>query len=339
MDQVYKASAPGRVCLVGEHCDYAKGMSVAVPLSERVTLYGECRDDDIISVTSGLEDRVYRLAFPLGDIPSLEEHPLRYCAAVIKKLRESHDSKFGGVEITILSTLSAQKGLGSSAAVSVATLELLNDVYKLEIPRDELAELAYLAEHDVLGIKCGRMDQLVAAYKKPLVIDFSNTGRPSIAPLPSPPTPMYFLVGAPLGTKRALQVILRETDRAYNRPSTAADLAFQRALDETIPQEVVQPFVDAVRRGDASKAGRLLRRNQEIYRDIFVPVCESFDAPLLYQLLDIARRNNSLGEKWTGAGGVGAFICLAESLEERRAIANEIKHRSPVDVHFVTVDL
>ena len=339
MEQVYKASAPGRVCLVGEHCDYAKGMSVAVPLSERVTLYGERRDDKTISITSGLEDKVYQLAFPLDHIPSLEEHPLRYCAAAVQKLREVHDSKFGGVDITIRSTLSSQKGLGSSAAVSVATLELLNDIYALEIPRDELAELAYRAEHDVLGIKCGRMDQLVAAYKMPIVIDFRDIDGPRVTPLPSPPTPMHFLVGVPLGTKRALQVILRETDRAYNHASTTADLAFRHALDQTIPGEVVQPFVEAVQQGDSWEAGKLLRRNQSIYRNFFVPVCESFDAPLLYQLLDIARRNNSLGEKWTGAGGVGAFICLARSLEERTIIANEIKHRSPVDVHFVNVDL
>lgn len=160
MEQVYKASAPGRVCLVGEHCDYAKGMSVAVPLSEGVTIYGERRDDDTISITSGLEGKVHELSFPLRAIPSLEDHPLRYCAAAVQKLREYHDSRFSGVEMTIRSNLSAQKGLGSSAAVSVATLELLSDLYDLQIPTDKLAELAYHAEHDVLGIKRSRLVSL-----------------------------------------------------------------------------------------------------------------------------------------------------------------------------------
>lgn len=338
MERVYKASAPGRVCLVGEHCDYAKGMSVAVPLSEGVTIYGDRRRDEVVSITSGLEGKVHEISFDLRTIPSLDDHTLRYCTAAVQTLRE-RNSRFKGMDITIRSNLLTQKGLGSSAAVSVATLEAFNDAYELEISRDELAELAYHAEHDILDIKCGRMDQIVAVYKQPITIDFSNSGRPHVTQLPSPPTPMHFLVGVPLGTKRALHIILRETDRAYHHPSSSIDLAFGRALDETIPNEVVQPFVDAIAHGDVVQVGRLLRRNQEIYRNVFVPVCESFDAPLLYNLLDIAQRNGSLGEKWTGAGGVGAFICLAPSSEKRTIIADKIKHLSPVDVHFVHVDL
>lgn len=340
MDQnhVYRASVPGRICLVGDHCDYAKGMSVALPLQQRVTAYGELRDDQEVAIVSSLEDQVCRLTFSLDNIPRLEDNPLRYSAAAVQVLKKYH--AVGGLSVTINSNLPPKKGLGSSAAVSVATIKLFNDAYHLNLSRDDLARLAYESEHDLLGVKCGKMDQIVAAYETLVAINFmnGNNGSPEVSPLTSP-QPMHLLVGIPSTTRRALNIMLSATNSAYRSPTTKQDHAFCQALDDIIPNTVVKPFIQAVQYGDPVKAGSLLRLNQEIYDSTFIPVCESFEAPIIHRYLQIAKANGSLGEKWTGAGGDGAFICLAASPESRDNLQQSIEKKSSLEIHFVTVTI
>ncbi len=337
MSTVIKVSVPGRVCLVGEHCDYAKGMSIALPLQHHITLYGEKRPDQTVLFLTAMEDNAYKLSFPLHDISIPDDNPLRYSAAVVDVMKNRGYS-IGGVEAIMKSNLPFKKGLASSAAVEVATVRLFDTLYRLDLSLDQIAEIAYDAERNRLGIGCGRMDQLVAAYESLIAINYEKD-TPTVTRLQHSPVPMYLLVGIPLVTKRALQLMLTESNRAYLHPQSQTDRDFGRALDDLIPNEVVRPFIDAVQQGNISAVGDLFRKNQEIYDQYFVPVCESFDSPILSSFLKIALQHGSIGEKWTGAGGSGAFICLAESEEARIDLQQAIERQSSIDVKFVTATL
>jgi L-arabinokinase len=54
-------------------------------------------------------------------------------------------------------------GIGSSAAVEIATLYCLQSYLQLNLPEDRLAQLGQLAENLVVGAPCGIMDQITVA--------------------------------------------------------------------------------------------------------------------------------------------------------------------------------
>ncbi len=335
---LHTVSAFGRVCLVGEHCDYARGMSVGLPLHHKITLQGSQRKDRTITFTSTIDQSAYSLCLTLDQISIPSDHLLRYSAAAVKVLQDQGYSLYGA-DIFLTSDLPMKKGLSSSAAVTVGTLKLFNEMFVLQIPQDRLAELAYIAEHDILNIGCGRMDQIVSAYNSLVVMDYKESDKPKITPLPPAAKHIFILVCVPLVDKRDLPAILKASNKAYFHPERPEDYNFKNALDQLIPQQVVLPFIEAISKGDIISAGRCLRRNQEIYDQYFVPVCADFKAPLLYALLALAKKHGSLGEKWTGAGGIGAFICLTASLETQEKLQHALTVSSPVPLTFVTTRL
>ena len=335
---LHAVSAPGRICLVGEHCDYAKGMSVALPISHKVTAEGTPRNDQTISLISHVDNAVHQLTVSLDNLTILRDHILRYSVAALKALLEKGHS-LGGMDVVLHSDLPMKKGLSSSAAISVATLKLFNDVYHLNMTEAEIAEFAYIAEHDILGIGCGRNDQIVSSYNSLVLMDYKNGGKPKVTLLQKSRQPMYILVGIPQADKRNLPLLLKASNKAYFQPKRAEDYRFKKALDTLIPEEVVLPFLDAVKKSDAVAAGMCLRKNQGIYDQYFVPVSDDFKAPLLYEFLDLAKNHGSLGEKWTGAGGAGAFICLTKTTDEQERLRQALARNSSTDLRFVTAIL
>ncbi len=67
-----------------------------------------------------------------------------------------------GATIVIKSDIPIGGGIASSAAVEVATLMALNQLYSLELGAMEIARLAQIVENRVAGAPCGIMDQVTA---------------------------------------------------------------------------------------------------------------------------------------------------------------------------------
>ena len=68
-----------------------------------------------------------------------------------------------GATIIIKSDIPIGGGIASSAAVEVATLMALNQLYSLELCALQIARLAQIVENRVAGAPCGIMDQVTAA--------------------------------------------------------------------------------------------------------------------------------------------------------------------------------
>ena len=67
-----------------------------------------------------------------------------------------------GAVIVIKSDIPIGGGIASSAAVEVATLMALNQLYNLELSALEIARLAQIVENRIAGAPCGIMDQVTA---------------------------------------------------------------------------------------------------------------------------------------------------------------------------------
>lgn len=71
----------------------------------------------------------------------------------------------------IRSNVPIASGLGSSGTLLVALASAINAINGFNLDRKSMAEIAYEAEHDVMNIPCGRLDQYAAAFGNIVVIE------------------------------------------------------------------------------------------------------------------------------------------------------------------------
>src|SRR5205807_1990518 len=80
-------------------------------------------------------------------------------------LMHERDASFKeGAHILIKSAVPEGKGVSSSAALEVASMQALAAAYELEISATELALLCQKVENYIVGAPCGVMDQMTAAW-------------------------------------------------------------------------------------------------------------------------------------------------------------------------------
>lgn len=155
------ASAPGRLDFLNTHQDY-KGLpvvSVAIDRRTYISLSSEHGKVRVVSLNLCEEGTECVDEFDTGN-PVLRGGKFfgDYVRSVVVALKE-RGFRIGGFNALIYSEVPVASGLASSAALQVALITGLNELYGLGLEKQEIAELAYHSEHDIMGIPCGRLDQ------------------------------------------------------------------------------------------------------------------------------------------------------------------------------------
>ena len=158
------ASAPGRVNLIGEHTDYNDGFvfPMAIDFTVRVAITRR-KDSHLRFFSVDYKDR------KRATLPTLryrkEDRWANYPKGIIAQFLE-RGHPLGGMDITIHGDIPQGAGLSSSAALEVAAALAIQDLYGIEIGREELAKLAQKAENEFVGVKSGIMDQFISRLAK-----------------------------------------------------------------------------------------------------------------------------------------------------------------------------
>lgn len=116
--RVMQASAPGSLMLLGEHAVLHGHPALVCAIHRRMHVRLEVRTDDEITLRSALG----QMQFNRRRMPPAEG-PFRF---VLRALQTRADRLAHGFDLTIESEMSPTLGLGSSAAVTVATLAVLH---------------------------------------------------------------------------------------------------------------------------------------------------------------------------------------------------------------------
>ncbi len=163
------SSAPGRLDLLNTHQDY-KGLPV-VGAAVRLRCYAalapsggsECVVASLNLRREGHRwiDRFDARRPGLGLVPSRWFG--RYFRAAVTVLCSS-GIPVPGFKVAVLSDVPVASGLSSSAALLNSVIAGATLLAGQRLSPGEIAELAYRAEHDVLGIPCGRLDQYTSAF-------------------------------------------------------------------------------------------------------------------------------------------------------------------------------
>jgi len=179
------ARAPGRLDVMGGIADYSGSLVLQLPLQEATLVALQRREEPVLRVVSlGAEEnnRAVDFEMPLADFapddrpidyPSAQayfkqRHSSRHWAAYVAGtflvlMRERGVTFSGGATILVSSTVPEGKGVSSSAALEVATMQAVAAAFGLEIEAREMALLCQMVENLVVGAPCGVMDQMTAS--------------------------------------------------------------------------------------------------------------------------------------------------------------------------------
>ena len=176
--------APGRLDVMGGIADYSGSLVLQFPIAAAVHCALQRNNRRRIRIASLAENADSSARFfemdlkeirQLGASPDYETARSRFAAnadshwaayvagALVVLMRERNCSFEDGTSILIQSTVPEGKGVSSSAAIEVASMQALAAAYEIEICGRELALLCQQVENLVVGAPCGVMDQMCSA--------------------------------------------------------------------------------------------------------------------------------------------------------------------------------
>jgi len=322
-----KLFVPGRLCLFGEHTDWAghyRTMNADVaPGAAIVTgieqgIYAEVEKSSLFevqSVATEIEGQWQDFAC------RMDEQELKriaksgsffcYCAGVASYMLEWY--KVGGVRIKITSmALPMKSGLSSSAAICVLVARAFNLLYNLNLNTLGEMNIAYVGELRTSS-RCGRLDQACAFGVKPSLMTFD--GDEIEVQTLNVKKPLYWVFADLCGEKDTVK-ILRDLNKAYPFASTEDEQREHDALG-VLNQDIINRAIKYMAEGDVEQLGRLMTEAEELFNSHVTPMCPSeLEAPKLRAALaDPNILPLVYGGKGVGSHGDGSVQFLARSID------------------------
>jgi len=325
-----KIFVPGRICLVGEHSDWAGGYRRSNAAIEKgytlicgteQGIYAEVEPHPTALVlTSTTDGQTYAREIPLDARALLDEAQRggfwSYIAGVAYQVLANYHVR-GLVIHNYKTDLPVKKGLSSSAAICVLAARAFNRVYGLQLGvRDEM-ELAYQGEITTPS-RCGRMDQGCAFGNCPVLMTFDGD-RLETEELRVARASHFVIVD--LRAQKNTQEILRRLNQGY----PVADNDIARGVQEllgSINQRIVHQAIAALRDSDAARLGALMTEAQALFDRYAAPACpEELAAPVLHRVLNYAPLQPHIwGGKGVGSQGDGSAQFIARSHADQQAV-------------------
>ena len=328
-----KLFVPGRLCLFGEHTDWAghyrtmnadikPGAAIVTGIEQGI--YAEVEKSSIFEM--------YSSAPEISDVWQdfscrMDELELKriaksgsffsYCAGVASYMLEWY--KVGGVKIRITGmTLPMKSGLSSSAAICVLVARAFNLLYSLNLNTLGEMNIAYLGELRTSS-RCGRLDQACAFGVKPNLMTFDGD---EIEVRSLNVKKHLYWVFADLCAEKDTIKILSDLNKAYPFPNSDAERAEHEALGEQ-NLEMVDRAIRYMAEGNAEALGRLMTETEEVFNAKVAPMSEALHAPKLAAVL---KDPNILPLIWGGKGvgshGDGSVQFLAKDEQAQQQLAD-----------------
>jgi UTP-glucose-1-phosphate uridylyltransferase/mevalonate kinase len=322
-----KIFVPGRVCLFGEHSDWAGGYrrinanvlpGYALIVGTNQGIHADVRPHPhalVLTSTTPEGDQVGPYEIPMEPSTLLEEAQKggfwSYVAGVAYQVLTHHQVR-GLIIDNYKTDLPIKKGLSSSAAICVLTARAFNRVYDLKLTVRGEMELAYNGEITTPS-RCGRMDQGCAFGSRPVLMTFDgdrlDTQELNIR------KSMYFVL-VDLQAQKDTMEILARLNRAYPFPDNEIERGVQELLGP-INKRIVHQAVEASIHSNEEQLGSLMIEAQAFFDRYATPACpEELTAPVLHKVLNYEPlRPHIWGGKGIGSQGDGSaqFICRSES--------------------------
>jgi mevalonate kinase len=301
------SSAPGKVYLFGEHAVVYGEPAVPCAIQQRARVTAERRAEGLRVHAADLTLDGFTVEYD-GDAAgrpdvdaadSLVEAAMGYINGAVAQARDAADAPGAGFDVTIESDIPLGAGLGSSAAVVVATIDAATRELGTELSTAELARLAYEVEYEVQDGQASRADTFCSATGGAVRVEGEDCRG-----IDAPDLPFVIGYDGGAGDTGALVAGVRRLRETYD---FAADTV--GAIGD-----IVRQGERALADGDVAEVGRLMDFNHGLLSALGVS-SRSLDA-----MVWAARDADALGAKLTGAGGGGCIVALDPTDETATAL-------------------
>ena len=317
-DLIMDLFIPGRLCLFGEHSDWAAqyrrlnsniDLGYAVVVGTNQGIYAEVQRHGSLRFIKANYPQILELEMDKALLLNMAKtnNFYSYVAGVAYEALRRYG--VGGIAINNYDmNLPLKKGLSSSAAICVLVARAFNKLYELGLSIDEEMDLAYWGER-ITPSQCGRLDQACAYGNQPILMVFDGD-RTTIEPLVVG-NDLYLIIVDLAGSKNT-QKILADLNKCYPTPKNTLQTKVQQYLGE-INIAVNQQAIVAMGEGDASKIGSLMKLAQAEFDRCLIPACRSeLTAPILHRLLNHPPLQDYIcGGKGVGSQGDGTAQFIA----------------------------
>lgn len=285
---VIVGKAPGKIILFGEHAVVYGQPAIAIPVNKVKASASVFPDFSAPSgnirlqaLDIGLDENLYDLA---------QDHPL--AAAVYLTLEMLEPERIPPFTLQISSTIPVAAGLGSGAAVAVATIRAVSSFLGKPLSDNEIADLSFEVEKIHHGTPSG-IDNNVVTYGKPV----------------------FFQHGLPiefLEINQPTHWLIADTGEKTPTFETVSDVRKRQAADPQKYHEIFTKIGGTTRRareplidGELHTLGKLMDQNQDLLQGLDV------SSPAIDHLVQAARDAGACGAKLSGGGRGGNIIALA----------------------------
>ena len=282
------ASAPGKVILFGEHAVVLGKPAIALAVNRRVQVTIRPVKDlsnnfKVVIPSLDLQGSITSDKSTIENISYDQAGILKYIQGALQKTYIK-----GGLELEVSLDIPIGAGLGSSAAITVATLTAAARYTQQEMTSEQIAKISHQVELEVQGA-ASPMDTAISTYGGVIYLHNGKT--------------------TPLQPAKDLPLIVGSTSQPGNTGKLIAEVAMLKntypiiinSIFDTI-ETVTNEAKQAITKGDEKRIGELMNINQGLLDALGVNTWEL--SHLVYQ----ARQAGALGSKLTGAGGGGSMI-------------------------------
>ena len=294
--------ASGKIILMGEHAVVYGQPAIAIPFSAVETVAEVKEDGEALTVTCEFYDG---LVHKMPEILESLKHAIRFS---LYRIGAPQDP---AIHIDIHSTIPAERGMGSSAAVAVAIARSLFNFYGKVLTDNELWEIVQSSEKIAHGNPSG-IDTVTTSGKSPV---FFVKDQP-IEQL-SINMDAYLIVadtGQTGQTLKAIQSVKALLSKVTYQIDSLSDP--KQAIKEL--GQLTKLAKEALLNNYILELGEVMNQAHQLLASLTV------SNQTLDRLAQAARQAGALGAKLTGGGRGGCLIALAKDKESAEKIARTL---------------
>jgi len=328
-----KVSAPGRICLFGEHQDYLNLPVISCAISLRIAIEGIRRDD--LFITLNLPDIRKQQSFLIEKkLPYVEERD--YFRGVVNVLQRKGFTFSSGFDCDVRGNIPINAGTSSSSALIVTWVKFLTQMsdQSSELSPEQIAKFAYQSEVLEFSEPGGMMDHYSSAIGGIIFLDFFP--RMNFEKLSA--NLRSFVLGDSGEPKNTKYVLAQVKNQVINIANLLVDkypgFSLQTATVEKIKKyssdltdkqlellegtirnhQITRKAKNILKKEplDHRKIGKLLNEHQRILRDIL-----RISTPKIDKMIDVALEAGAYGAKINGSGGGGCMFAYAPENPEK----------------------
>ncbi len=342
-----KLFSSGRLCLFGEHSDWAgqnRSMNSAIEPGRAIVtgieqgIYAEAYRSDrfvIIDKISGKEEQCFSCEMNREILRQEAKSGgyFSYACGVASYICEWY--RVSGLTIEIYDqTLPIKSGLSSSAAICVLVAKAFHQLYDLHMNTLGLMNIAYWGEQRTPS-RCGRLDQACAFGVAPVSMTFDGH-EVDVDRIPVR-KPLHYVFADLMAGKDTVK-ILADLNKGYPFATGEKEERLHEALGSD-NMEITQRAIEYISTGKVEELGRLMTEAQALFDEKVLPMCPSeLTAPVLHKTLeDPYIKELSYGGKGVGSQGDGTVQFLAKDESTQEKLYNYLTNEKGMTAYKLTL--